>query len=93
MPERAAAVAMKGRRSESILSRQYFCKANDREGGEGNETSRYQSHKEIKYAIPDSTRGLIGDGPLRADHRRLCMLCWPARASDVLIHPLIFPHI
>ena len=43
-----------------------------------------------KYAIPDSTRGLMGDGPLGADHRRLCMLCWPARASDVLIHPLTF---
>jgi hypothetical protein len=40
-----------------------------------------------KYATPDSTRALIGDGPLRADHRRLCMLCWSARASDALIDP------
>jgi hypothetical protein len=38
-----------------------------------------------KYATPDSTCGLIGDGPLRADDRRLFMLCWAARASDVLI--------
>ena len=43
-----------------------------------------------KYATPDSTPGLIGDGPLRPDHRRLCMLCWPARASDVLIDLLLF---
>jgi hypothetical protein len=40
-----------------------------------------------KHAIPDSTRGRIGDGPLRADYRRLFMLCCAARASEVLITP------
>jgi hypothetical protein len=40
-----------------------------------------------KHAIPDSTRGRIGDGPLRADYRRLFMLCCAARASEVLINP------
>ena len=29
------------------------------------------------------------DGPLRADHRRLFMLCWAAWASNVLITPLL----
>jgi hypothetical protein len=62
-----------------------FCKANDKEGGAGNESSRYQSDKGGKYATPDSTGGLIGDDALCPDHRRLCMLFWPARASDVLI--------
>jgi len=45
----------------------------------------YQSHQGGKYAIPDSTHGHIDDGPLHADHPRLFMLCWAARASDVLI--------
>jgi len=40
-----------------------------------------------KYAIHDSTRGRIGDGPLRADYRRLFMLCRAAGASEVLITP------
>src|SRR6266436_4412947 len=51
--------------------------------------SRYQSHQGDKYATPDSTRGRIDDGPLRADHRRLFMLYWAAWASDVLITPLV----
>jgi hypothetical protein len=63
------------------------CKAKDKESGAGKRSSRYQSHQGGKYAIPDSTRGRIDDGPLRADHRRLFMLCWAARASDVLIRP------
>jgi len=33
-----------------------------------------------KYARPNSTRGPIGDRPLRADHRSLFMLCRAARA-------------
>jgi len=44
--------------------------------------------KEISYATPDSTRGRVDDGPLRADHCRLFMLYWAARASDALI-PLV----
>jgi hypothetical protein len=62
-----------------------FCKAKDKESGAGKRSSRYQSHQGDKYATPDSTRGRVDDGPLRADHRRLFMLCWAARASDVLI--------
>ena len=62
-----------------------FCKAKDKKGGAGKRSSRYQSHQGDKYATPDSTRGRVDDGPLRADHRRLFMLCWAARASDVLI--------
>ena len=64
-----------------------FFKAKDKKGGAGKRSSRYQSHQEDKYATPDSTRGRVDDGPLRADHRRLFMLCWAARASDVLITP------
>ena len=63
------------------------CKAKDKEGAAGKRSSRYQSHRGDKYATPDSTRSRVDDGPLRADHRRLFMLCWPARASDVLITP------
>jgi hypothetical protein len=66
-----------------------FCKAKDKESGAGKRSSRYQSHQGDKYATPDSTRGRVDDGPLRADHRRLFMLCWAARASDVLITPLL----
>ena len=33
--------------------------------------------------------GRIGDRPVRADHRRLFMLCWTARAPDVLITPFL----
>jgi len=62
-----------------------FCKAKDKERQAGKRSSRYQSHQGDKYATPDSTRGRVDDGPLRADHRRLFMLCWAARASDVLI--------
>src|SRR5205809_5657091 len=62
-----------------------FCKAKDKKGGAGKQSSRYQSHQGDKYATPDSTRGRVDDGPLRADHRRLFMLFWAARASDVLI--------
>ena len=51
----------------------------------GKRSLRYQRHQGDKYATPDSTRGHVDDGPLRADHRRLFMLCWAARASDVLI--------
>src|SRR4029453_8376758 len=58
--------------------------------GAGKRTSRYQSHQGDKYATPDSTLGRIDDGPLRADHRRLFMLYWAARASDVLIDLLLF---
>jgi hypothetical protein len=53
----------------------------------GKRSSRYQSHQGDKYATPDSTRGRVDDGPLRADHRRLFMLCWAAWASNVLITP------
>jgi hypothetical protein len=58
-----------------------FCKAIDKERQAGKRSSRYQSHQGDKYATPDSTRGRVDDGPLRADHRRLFMLCWAARAS------------
>jgi len=60
-----------------------FCTAKDKEGAAGKQSSSYQS----EHAIPDSTHGHIGDGPLHADHRRLFVLCRPARASDVLITP------
>jgi hypothetical protein len=66
-----------------------FYKAKDKERGAAKRSSRYQSHQGDKYATPDSTRGRIDDGPLHADHRRLFMLCWAARASDVLIPPLL----
>ena len=46
-------------------------------------------HEGNNYALPDFTRRRIGDGPLRADHRRLFMLYWAAWASDVLITPLV----
>ena len=62
-----------------------FCKAKDKEGEAGKRSSRYQSHHGGTYATTDSTRGRIDDSPLRADHRRLFMLCWAARASDGLI--------
>ena len=55
----------------------------------GPERERQRRHQGDKYATPDSTRGRIDDGPLRADHRRLFMLYWAARASDVLITPLV----
>ena len=64
-----------------------FCKAKDKESGAGKRSSRYQSHQGGKYATPDSTRCHVDDGPLRADHRRLFILCWAAWASDVLITP------
>jgi hypothetical protein len=59
-----------------------FCKAKDKERGAGKRSSRYQSCQGDKYAIPDSARGRIDNDPLCADHRRLFMLCWAARASD-----------
>jgi hypothetical protein len=62
-----------------------FCKAKDKERGAGNRLSRYQSHHGGTYATTGSTRSRIDDSPLRADHRRLFMLCWAARASDGLI--------
>jgi len=46
----------------------------------GPERERQRRHQGDKYATPDSTRGRIDDGPLRADHRRLFMLYWAARA-------------
>ena len=64
-----------------------FAQQKTNEGGAGKRSSRYKSHQGGKYATPDFTRGRIDDGPLRADHRRLFMLCWTARASDVLIRP------
>ena len=70
-----------------LVERRNFCKAKDKEGATGKRSSRYQSYQGDKYATPDSTRGRVDDGPLRADHRRLFMLCWAARASDVLITP------
>jgi hypothetical protein len=46
-----------------------------------------KSHQGGKYATHDFIRGRIDDGPLRDGHRRLFMLYWTARASDVLIRP------
>jgi hypothetical protein len=66
-----------------------FCKAKDKYCKARKRSSRYQSHQGDKYATPDSTRGLIDDGPLRADHLRLFMLHWAARASDVLVTSLV----
>lgn len=40
------------------------------------------------YATPDFTRGRIRDDRLPADPRRMFVLCWPARMSDILITPL-----
>ena len=48
-----------------------------------------KSHQGDKYATPDSTRGRVDDGSLRVDHRRLFILCWAARASNLLITPLL----
>ena len=45
------------------------------------------SHQGGKYATHDFTRGRIDDGPLRADHRRLFMLCWTTRAPDMSDRP------
>jgi hypothetical protein len=46
---------------------------------------RYQSYQGDKYATTDSTRGRVDVGSLCADQRRLFILCWAARTSDVLI--------
>src|SRR5215472_9679466 len=51
--------------------------------------SQGKGHQGDRYATPDSTRGRIDDGSLRADHRRLFMLCCAAQASDVLITRLL----
>ena len=64
-----------------------FCKAQDKESGAGKRSPRYQSQQGDKYATPDFTRGRVDNGPLHADHRRLFVLCWAARASGVLITP------
>jgi hypothetical protein len=61
-----------------------FCKAKDKEGAAGKRSSHYQSQQGDKYATPDSTRGRVDVGLLRADHRLLFMLCWAARASTIL---------
>jgi len=66
-----------------------FCKEKDKKGKARKRPLPYQSDKRDKYATPDSTRGHIGDGALRADHRRMFMLCRTARASNVLIAPLL----
>jgi hypothetical protein len=76
-----------GRWLHRLVERRNFCKAKDKEGAAGKQSSRYQSHQGDKYATPDSTRGRVDDGPLRFDHRRLFMLCWAARASNVLTGP------
>ena len=62
-----------------------FCKAKDKKREAEKRSLRYQSYQGDKYATTDFTRGRVDVGPLCADHRRLCMLCWAARASDVLI--------
>ena len=62
-----------------------FCKEKDKKGKARKRPLPYRSDKGDKYATPDSTRGHIGDGGLRADHRRMFMLCRTARASNVLI--------
>jgi len=67
---------------ESSIAEGNFCKAKDKKRGAGKRSSRYQSYKGDKYAIHDSARGPIDNNPLCADHRRLFMLCWAARASD-----------
>src|SRR5215813_11618102 len=64
-----------------------FCTAKDKEGGAGQRSSGYKSDLGGNYAIPDFTRGCIGDGPLRADYRQLSVLYWAARASNVLMTP------
>ena len=62
-----------------------FCKEKDKKGKARKRPLPYRRDKGDKYATPDSTRGHIGDGALRADHRRMFMLCRTARASNVLI--------
>jgi hypothetical protein len=74
-----------GAASQRLIPTANFCKAKDKEGTAGKRSLRYQRHQGDKYATPDSTRGHVDVGLLRADHRRLFMLCWAARASDVLI--------
>jgi hypothetical protein len=54
-----------------------------------NDCYAIKATKGDKYATSDSTRGRIDNGPLRADHRGLFMLCWPAWTSDVLITLLL----
>ena len=62
-----------------------FAKQKTKKAQQEKRSSRYQGHQGDKYATPGSTRGRVDDGPLRADHRRLFMLCWAARASGVLL--------
>ena len=64
-----------------------FAKQNTKNAEQENDRYGIKATKENNDAIPDSTRGPIDDGPLRADHRRLFMLYWAARISNVLITP------
>ena len=57
-----------------------FAKQNTKNAEHENDHHVIKATKENNDAIPDSTRGPIGDGPLRADDRRLFMLYWAARA-------------
>ncbi len=77
------------KKNSVLLGQAIFAKQKTKKAEQENESSRYQSYQGDKYATPDSTCGRVGNGPLRADHRRLFMLCWAARASDVLIPPIL----
>ena len=74
-------------RKTAVFRSRNFCKEKDKKGKATKRALPYRSEKGDKYATPDSTRGHIGDGALRADHRRMFMLCRTARASNVLIAP------
>jgi hypothetical protein len=66
-----------------------FCKAKDKEGGAENDRHGIKTIKEVSMQHLILLAVLSGDDPLRADHRWLFMLCWAARASDVLIPALL----
>lgn len=59
-----------------------FAKQKTKNAEKANDRHTIKAAKGDKYAIPDSARGRIYNDPLCADHRRLFMLCWAARASD-----------
>ena len=73
-----------------FLGQAIFAKQKTKMAKKKNDRHVIKTTKETKYATHDSTRGSIGAAPLRADHRRLLMLHWPARLSGVLITPAPF---
>ena len=71
----------------SFLGQAIFAKQKTKKGKKKTDRHVIKATKETKYATHDSTRGSIGDAPLRADHGRLLLLYWPARLAGVLTTP------